>query len=337
MSSSNNVILVCRFSALGDVAMTVPVLQQVVALNPDHHVVMISDQKFEGLFSGINNLTFEGFDIKLRYRGVNGIFKIWWKLYIKYKIVAFIDLHGVLRTHLLRSLFFLSGKKVSVIRKGRKLKAALTRKREKKMYALPHTTQRYLGCFTSLGICTDQALLNQTFIQPKPPQSKVRKIGFAPFAKHILKMYPLEKMYEVVAHFDKKGYEIYFFGNGEYEHQLLGAWEIKTKHVVSAQKSVSLLDDMQLIATLDLMVTMDSANMHLASNANIPVISIWGPTHPFIGFYGFNQDPDRIIQSNLTCRPCSVYGNKPCWRKDHACMMVIQPQDIINKIEAVLN
>lgn len=82
---------------------------------------------------------------------------------------------------------------------------------------------------------------------------------------------------------------------------------------------------------------MDSANMHLASLAAVPVVSVWGPTHPYAGFYGVGQNPLNAIQLNLACRPCSVFGNKSCWRGDHACMSGIVPTAIIEKIQHALS
>jgi len=81
------------------------------------------------------------------------------------------------------------------------------------------------------------------------------------------------------------------------------------------------------------MLSMDSANMHLASFVGVPVISIWGATHPYAGFYGWNQSPDNAVQIEMECRPCSVFGNKKCFRGDYACLLNIKPQLVLNKIE----
>ena len=88
---------------------------------------------------------------------------------------------------------------------------------------------------------------------------------------------------------------------------------------------------------LDLMISMDSANMHLASLVNTPVVSVWGATHPYAGFLGWNQSPENIVQTDLPCRPCSVYGRKQCLRGDIACMESITPQSIVDKVESILS
>ena len=95
--------------------------------------------------------------------------------------------------------------------------------------------------------------------------------------------------------------------------------------------------ELMLISYLDVMLSMDSANMHLASLVQVPVISIWGATHPSLGFYGFNQDLDNAIQIDIECRPCSVYGDLPCQREDYACLERISEDMVVSRIHQELN
>ena len=86
------------------------------------------------------------------------------------------------------------------------------------------------------------------------------------------------------------------------------------------------------------MLTMDSANMHLASLVGTPVVSIWGATHPNVGFYGFRQDPNNDVLIDLVCRPCYVFGNKPCANSEqYACMNRISETSVIDKINNILD
>jgi ADP-heptose:LPS heptosyltransferase len=109
-------------------------------------------------------------------------------------------------------------------------------------------------------------------------------------------------------------------------------WEEEIFSVFNVAGKYSFEDELAIISNVDKMVSMDSANMHLASLFNVPVVSIWGATHPFAGFYGWAQEEANIVQTNLECRPCSVFGNKPCYRGDHACMNRIGEAMIVNKI-----
>jgi ADP-heptose:LPS heptosyltransferase len=95
-------------------------------------------------------------------------------------------------------------------------------------------------------------------------------------------------------------------------------------------------DDLQLMNCLDALLTMDSANMHLGSLANTKVLSIWGATHPFAGFAAWNQPASHQLQLDLFCRPCSIYGKKPCYRKDLACLNGLEPLRIVHFIESAL-
>jgi ADP-heptose:LPS heptosyltransferase len=96
------------------------------------------------------------------------------------------------------------------------------------------------------------------------------------------------------------------------------------------------MQELILMSHLDVMISMDSANMHLASLTNIPVVSVWGATHPYAGFLGWKQSPDNAVQIDLPCRPCSIYGNKPCLRGDFSCMKNISPDLIVNRVEHIL-
>jgi ADP-heptose:LPS heptosyltransferase len=146
-------------------------------------------------------------------------------------------------------------------------------------------------------------------------------------------MYPLTKMEAVVSALSRnENTEILLFGGGQYEITICEEWCNKYPHVKNYAGKLSLNEELSQIKQLDIMISMDSANMHLASLVGTRVISIWGATHPHAGFLGWKQSHEDIIQQDMDCRPCSVYGNKPCFRKDYACMETIAPEQIIKKI-----
>lgn len=342
-------ILVLRFSALGDVALTVPVIKAFLAENKEVSLVMASEKHCAALFSGIERLEFEGFDLKGEFKGFWGIFRIFNLLRKKYAFSMVADLHGVIRTHVLRFLFEASRRKTEVINKGRIEKYALVRKENKIFRPLPHATERYAEVFRRLGFKISLPHLRNVNVgqdtkpaTPKPEQNadlsatvaggSVVKIGFAPFAKHAAKMYSLDKFKEIVQYFDQAPYELYFFGGKGAERLVLADWESQFKRAMPMAATMSMAEELEIMKDLRVMVTMDSANMHLASLVDVPVVSLWGATHPFSGFYGFQQDPLNAIQVSLSCRPCSVFGNSTCWRGDHACMEQISPSMVEKKL-----
>ena len=337
MSSSpiRQKILVMRFSALGDVALTIPVLKAFLATNKDVSVVMASEKQLAGLFSGIERLEFEGFDLKGEYKGFTGIFKIFNTLRKKHDFSLVADLHGVIRTHVLRFLFEAGRRKTEVINKGRIEKYALVRKENKIFRPLPHATERYVDVFRRLGFKVNLPATDD-ILHGSDSKGAVVKIGFAPFAKHAAKMYSLDLFKEIVQCFDRQPYALYFFGGKGAERILLADWERIFSRAVPMSANSSIAEELEIMGEMRAMITMDSANMHLASLVNVPVISLWGPTHPYAGFYGFQQDPLNAVQVNLSCRPCSVFGNTVCWRGDHACMQQITPSMVEEKLLKIL-
>jgi ADP-heptose:LPS heptosyltransferase len=162
-------------------------------------------------------------------------------------------------------------------------------------------------------------------------------IGIAPFAKHPGKIYPIENMELIVETFSKRGdITIFLFGGRDAEQEVLEDWARKYPRVKNIADKYPLDKELSLISSLDLLVCMDSANMHFASLVGTTVISIWGATHPYAGFYGYRQLPENAIQLDLDCRPCSIYGNKPCHRGDWACLKQLPPSLIISKVTSPL-
>jgi ADP-heptose:LPS heptosyltransferase len=322
-------IAVLRFSALGDVAMTVPVMKRLLAEHPHLTITFVSTPIVQPMFNGIERLEFLAADLKGKHKGVRGLFLLS-KEIRKKKIDAIADLHNVLRTKILRGFFSLSAIKKSVVDKGRKEKAEITRIDNKRLRPLKSTFHRYADVFKKLGYPTDITIDHlpagrQVHHSPFP-------IGIAPFAKHVQKQYPPEKMKEVIRMLnDENDKDILLFG-GKEDAPALQLWENEFQHVKNTAGKFSFADELEKIASLDLMVSMDSANMHLASLYDVPVISVWGGTHPFAGFYGWQQDPVNAVQADLYCRPCSVFGNRPCYRGDLVCVHSINPVTIYDRI-----
>lgn len=338
-------ILVIRFSAFGDVAMTLPALYSVAKAHPNHTFYMLTSKSFVGLFANqLPNIKPIGVDLK-QYKGVGGLMQLAKKIRTNYKIDAVADLHDVLRSQVLRTYFMLQGKRVAYIRKERAKKKAVI-KHKAPLAPLKHSIDRYRDVFSKLGLEAEMSFTSYFENQPRSldPLNSLSfdtsktNIGIAPFAMHAEKMYPIEKMMEVVkAMSQRDNTHVYLFGGGSKEKEKLEEWGAKYANVTSVVGKLTLQNELLLISYLSALVSMDSANMHLASLVNTPVVSIWGATHPYLGFYGFNQSSRNAVQmADLDCRPCSVFGNVPCWRGDHACMNGIAPQTVIDRIETVL-
>jgi len=340
-------ILVFRFSALGDVAMTIPVFWALEKDYPDVKITFVSRGFAGPLTNSLSNVRFIKLDDKGRHKGLWGIVRLFWDLKKVDDWDALADLHDVLRTKILRFLFLFVGVKGKVINKGRASKRKLTRKSNKKLVQLEHSVDRYADVFKRMGLPAKSVssfngifaskpdlLKYETLIQKVDP---VRLVGIAPFAKHKGKMYPLPLMQRVINELsaDTTISLILFGGRGE-EQQILEKIANESQNVYSLAGLLALDEELEVMANLDVMVSMDSANMHLATLSGARVVSIWGATHPFAGFYGWQQNPENAIQLDLFCRPCSVFGNKPCYRKDFACMNELAPSLITAKVKELL-
>jgi len=327
--------LVIRLSSLGDVAIMVPVLYSVAIKHPDDHFLLLTQNTFQSLFvNKPSNLAVFPVYTKGKHKGIQGIIRLLRELspIIQIKEAKIADLHGVIRSFLMDGYFRLKGCPVGIINKGRGEKRKLVRRKHKIMQPLKASLNRYREVFTRLGY--DSSLCFTGLFSEKPIKEQIR-IGIAPFAKHRGKAYPLEQMEKVVRQLTElPNLQITLWG-GKEENKPLELWAEKYRNVTSVAGQLSLQDELFLMNQMDLMVCMDSANMHLASLVNTPAVSIWGATHPYAGFYGFNQDESNIVQTDLPCRPCSIFGNKPCYRGDYACLKQITPEMIVEKINLI--
>ena len=306
--------LVIRFSALGDVALLVPVVRTVAEQNPETEFTILSQQRMEDLFSGMpKNVIFHGVDLKkepLR-KIVAGLGR--------FDLVA--DLHDVWRSRYIRIAMLLKGAHVRTIRKGRLERFELIH--HIRTQALKHTTVRYAEVLQRLGL---------TISDIKPFHNEAGEgVGIAPFAAHKGKIYPLGRMEEVVRLLSESSERIVLFGGGEKEQEILESWAKKYKGVVSIAGKYRLAEEIEIMRGLRVIISMDSANMHLASLVGKRVVSIWGSTHPNAGFLGFGQSEKDCIQRELKCRPCSIYGNKKCKFNDYRCLE-IAPEDIVSQL-----
>lgn len=337
--------LVVRLSAIGDVAMTIPALYAVSKAYPQHSFTLLTQPFLTSLL--INppaNLEGMGIDIKHEESSFLGLLAYIKRLKDEHFDYV-IDLHNVIRSKIIRRYLRVFGVKGFHLRKPRKQLRLLTAKPPKILTPIRSVIERYTEVFSDAGLKirppyptlfnnTDNAYTELPIVEIGSGHDLV---GIAPFAGHESKTYPLESMYEVVrAISQRENTQVILFGGKGKEANILENWAKELPCVVSIAGKLSLPEELSLIHALKCMVSMDSANMHFASLVGTRVISIWCSTDPVTGFLGYGQRLEDCINADLDCRPCSVFGNKPCYRKDYACRTNIQPQTIINKIISTL-
>lgn len=330
---------------MGDVAMTVPVLRVFRATYPEIKLTVLTRKFFEPIFSDIENLELYHADVDGKHKGILGLTKLSKELK-KIGITKVADLHNVLRSNVLKTLFRMRNIPVVQIDKGRKEKKALTRSENKIFKQLKTTHQRYADVFEQLGFPIDL----DTHVYPekqsltpeilKLTQNSTRKwLGIAPFAQYQGKTYPLELMVEVIAQLDQSNaYDIFLFGGGKKEKDILNNVASKYTNAVNMVGTLSFEEELKLISNLDAMLSMDSGNAHLAAMYGVPTITLWGVTHPFAGFTPFKQPIENVILPNLAKFdqiPTSIYGNKLPDGYEKV-MHSIEPKNVLNRIVTLL-
>ncbi|MCT4622298.1 MAG: glycosyltransferase family 9 protein, partial [Schleiferiaceae bacterium] len=310
---------------------------------PELRITVLSRKPFHHFFPDSDRLHFEAVDTKGEHKGLRGLRRLYKQLWKKYEFNAVADFHNVLRSQVITGLFNLKRIPSAAIKKGRADKKLLTLKKGKVFIPLKHSSRRYADVLKKLGVKfkfdEHELKAHITLSEKAPLPLNTNNIGLAPFAQHKGKALPFEKVKELVEQLSKNtSNTIFLFGGGEKEVELLSTLE--GDNVVSLAGKFSLPQELAQIAALDVMISMDSANMHMASLVGTKTVSVWGATHYFAGFLGIGQTIDNVVEvshEELPCRPCSVFGNKPCYRKDYACLNLLTAQQIRAKTEAVLN
>lgn len=333
-------ILVIRLSALGDVAMTVPVLRVVTQTYPDLKITIISKGFYRPLFQDIHNINFLEADVYGQHRGL-GLLRLAREAK-KLGIDAVADLHNVIRSKMITNYLGWQGISTSTIDKGRTEKKVLTRSNKKELKFLKTTHQRYADVFAALGLPID--LNSHHFPRKRDLSPKLntligvepkKLIGIAPFAAYKSKMYPLDLMQEVIAHLDGlKKYRLFLFGGGDDEISTLTKIAEQFDSATVVADVLSFEEELALISNLDLMLSMDSGNGHLAALFGIPTITLWGVTHPAAGFAPFQQPKENQLcadREKYPLIPTSVYGNMFPEGYD-AAMKTITPEAVLAKI-----
>lgn len=346
MSSHSKHILTIRLSALGDVAMAVPVINTLAETHPDLSITILTKPQFKVLFDFIPVVKVVCAKVKTKHKGLVGLYQLSRELK-SYKLTEVADLHHVLRSKILTVLLRCQGLKIKTINKGRAEKKALVRANRKIYKPLKTTIQRYTEVYKKLGYDIDLdhlKRLNQQSLDTSVTNElgfnlSKKHLGIAPFAAHDGKVYPADLMQEVIKNIAKNtSINIYLFGGGKLEMSRLHNWAKPYENVYCIAGRYDFKTELCLISNLDAMLSMDSGNGHLAAMFGIKVFTIWGQTHPYAGFAPLGQSkdeqflPDRSIFPLL---PTSIYGNKKVDGYQNV-MRSIDPKEVSDKIYNVL-
>lgn len=334
---------------MGDVVLLVPVIRSFIAAYPDVEVTVVTRPKFASFFTDMDRVIPFPADVDHTYNGIFGMRDLFKKLLKKASYDVVLDMHDHIRTIMLRNLFKIFAGRVVVFDKGRKDKHAITRKENKSLTPLIHTIERYRLAFEKAGFpfailprphftIKDNTMAETTeWLSQNEIKKKEKWIGIAPFAKHTSKIWPLNNYEDLISRMiEKSSFKFFLFGAGAAEIDFFTGLQKKfPAHVMIVAGQLKLKQELALMEMLDMMLCVDSSNMHLAALMGTPLVSIWGGTHTDVGFGPYGMGEESIIQisrNELTCRPCSVYGREKCLRGDFACLAWITPERVTDLI-----
>jgi ADP-heptose:LPS heptosyltransferase len=340
-------LLILRFSAMGDVAMTVPVVRALAQQYPDIKITVASRAGYKAFFEGIHNVSFFEADFSKHHKGILGL----WRLFRQLRnlhITTVADLHNVMRSKVVTKLFALTGIKTATTDKLRTERAQLIEPINKVFKPLPQVTHRHIDALAKLGYSVD---INKVNLPEKAVLSKDitavtgiktgNWIGIAPFAQHNGKVYPKDLMVEVIHELaNAPDTKVFLFGGSNAEAEILRQYANSHQNIVVIAAGIfTLQQELKLISNLDVMVSMDSANAHMAAMLDVKVVTLWGATHPYAGFGPFRQPLSNALLSDreqFPMLPTSIYGNKQVPGYENA-MRTIIPLAVVNKVNEVLS
>lgn len=318
-------VLVYRLSALGDVAMTIPAIYSCAR--------RWSDTTFHVVTTAFCAQLFVNHPDNVVLHPVEKPISTWRLLMTlnKMRIDAVADIHNVLRSWMIDTMFLLKGKRVKMLAKNRDERHAILK--EGKNTKRPFT-MRYFDVFEHLGLPCSPCFTSLFDTLPPLPvdlnKGKERWIGIAPYARYENKTYPLQQMQQVVELLmEDKDTRVFLFGSKGEQAETLRQWEGLSPRIHTVAGRFSLQQELSLMAYLDIMISMDSANQHMASLVGTRVVSVWGSTTPACGFMGWQQQHKDAVCLHLPCQPCTIGGSAHCRLKTIDCLKQLSPTDII--------
>ena len=321
-------MLILRTAGIGDVAMLVHAVRALRETYPELELVIATKARMPQLFAGIEGLEFiivKGFSQMLRdIRQARP------------DCVA--DMRNELRGKAVRFLMRLRGVPCAGYRQGYAERRPLLRPRDKQIVWLQNNVLRFLDVFARLGYPVAPPA-PAPWTQPLPAvfgEKKGRWAGFAPFAGTELKVYPEPLRTRLAEGLARRYERLFLFSGGGEEYVWCTQLEQRFPNITTVFKKTDFAGEVSLMARLDVVITMDSSAMHMASLAGAPLLTLWGATHPAIGYSAWGADPERnYLQLDMPCRPCSVYGEGKCRLGDCPCLKNIPVETVLEKAEAL--
>lgn len=333
-------ILVIRFSSLGDVLLTTPLLKSIKEQFPAAEVHYIVKNKFsETLANNPNVNKIIAVDDNIDFNGLKEL-----KRSIrneKYDII--VDAHNSLRSFYLR--LFQPAKKLK-FKKYSFRKFLLVKFKINLMKDLPPVINRYIN---TLGLDTESHGLPEIFTTQSAKEcvdkllsglnlSHDKKlICIAPSSAHFTKTYPPEYYISLIKLFDKNKFTIVLTGRGNDKKTIDTIMSSVGENVFNFCDKLTISELAGLIRKSNLFISGDTGPMHVAEAVGTNLVMLAGSSVREFGFYPQNKNSAVIEKDGLKCRPCSHIGRSECPLGHFKCMRDIAPEQIYKEAKKLLN
>lgn len=329
-------MLVIRFSAIGDVAMSAYAVRTLRQTYPDLSITVATRKRQAGFFYGIPDLDFIFLPEE---KGIRGFRELLRRIKeCKFDYIA--DIHNTLRGKAIRFVMLFHGVRSASFKQMRLGRFRIKRRFFKKVDPpLRNHVLRFCDVFASLGYPVPAPQVSREVLEiPEAFGSKTGTwAGIAPFARKEKKIYPEESRTRLLEMMVRRFDKVFVFSGPGKEKEYADKMAARFPNVVTVFGKTDMLGEVALISNLEVLVTMDSAAMHMAALTGSPFVALWGGTHPAIGYSAYGADIEKnYVQLPLPCRPCSIYGEGKCRYGDYRCLLDISPEQIMDKIEKLL-
>ena len=323
-------ILIIRFSSIGDIVLTTPVIRCIRKQIPDAVIHYLTKEKFKPILE-YNPYIDAIFTIEKDVDEVLSDLKA-----ERYDFI--IDLHNNLRSWRVKMALHSPSKAFNKLNFQKWVRVNL------RINILPavHIVDRYLNAASPLGIINDGLGLD-FFLDPKMSKTSLSLpesfhkcyLAIVIGGQHKTKMYPNDQLIELCKNLNKK--IVLLGGPDDFDNGTMIAKEAG-EHVFNACGKYNLMESGWLLQDASHVITNDTGLMHIAAALNKNITSIWGNTIPEFGMYPYfqkesNATNEMVEVKNLYCRPCSKIGYKQCPKGHFRCMKEIKPQTIIDTIK----
>lgn len=337
-------ILIIRLSSLGDVVLTTPVVKALKQKFPQAQISFLTKSRYLDLLKNDPHVfSLIGLDSRDKHKGISGFLKLVRQLRT-FKFDLLVDLHANLRSFFIRHLLEAGIK----IKYHKRWSTRFLLVHFKFLKARPnHTVDSYLKTLEKVGVNSfergPRIFLDQKsegFVKEFLIEKKIEKddivVGIHPGARWETKRWDEERFTQVCQILNRKpGLKIILFGDQRDQGAIERIRPRAEDEGVFKAVNLPLNEFMSLINSCDCFVTNDSGPMHIASALGVPVVAIFGPTHPKLGFSPIGS-ANVVLTANVECSPCSLHGEKRCKKKSRYCMDLIEPEMVTEAVERLL-